>query len=45
MKDLGYLEDAVALIGNIFTHEYFGPIQPIPLEREQNDTLSPYLYS
>ena len=40
MKDLGYPLDAMALIGNIyaqsttiFTGEYFGKTQPIPLQR------------
>ena len=53
MKDLGYPQDAVALIGNIyvqftttFTGEHFGKIQPIPIQRRtiQIDTLSPYFF-
>ena len=53
MKDLGYLEDAVILIGNIysqsttiFTGEHFGKTKPIPIQRStiQGDTLSPYLF-
>jgi hypothetical protein len=52
-KDLGYPEDAVTLIGNIysnsntiFTGEYFGKTKPIPIQRGtiQGDTLSPYLF-
>ena len=53
MKDLGYPQDAVALIGNIYSQstttyigEYFGKTQPIPIQRGtiQGDTLSPYLF-
>ena len=40
MKDLGYLEDAVKLVGNIYSHsntiftcEHFGQIQKIPIQR------------
>ena len=49
MKDLGYPQDAVALIENIyskstttFTEEHFGKTQPIPIQRGtiQGDTLS-----
>ena len=52
MKDLGYPNDAIHLIGNIYSKstttfigEYFGKIQPIPIQRGtiQGDTLSPYL--
>ena len=53
MKDLGYPEDAVFLVGNIysnshtiFTGEHFGKSKPIPIQRGtiQGDTLSPYLF-
>ena len=53
MKDLGYLQDAVALVGNIysqsnttFSGEHFDRTQPIPIQRGtiQGDTLSPYLF-
>ena len=53
MKDLGYPEDAVTLVGNIysnsntiFTGEHFGTTKPIPIQRGtiQGDTLSPYLF-
>ena len=53
MKDLGYPEDAVMLVGNIysqsntiFTGEYFGQTQKISIHRGtiQGDTLSPYLF-
>ena len=53
MNDLGYLEDAVKLVGNIYSHsntifisEYFGQTQKIPIQRGtiQEDTLSPYLF-
>ena len=52
-KDLGYPEDAVSLIGNIysnsntiFTGEHFGKTKLIPIQRGtiQGDTLSPYLF-
>ena len=52
MADLGYPTDAVALVGNIYSHsttsyvgEYFGKTKPIPIQRGtiQGDTLSPYL--
>jgi hypothetical protein len=51
MTDLGYPQDVVNLIGNIYYNshttyigEYFGKIQPIPIKRGtiQGDTLSPY---
>ena len=53
MKDLGYPEDAVKLVGNIYSHsntiftgEHFGQTQKIPIQRGtiQRDTLSPYLF-
>ena len=53
IKDLGYLIDAVTLIGNIYAHsttiftgEHFGRTKPIPIQRGtiQGDTLSPYLF-
>jgi hypothetical protein len=53
MKDLGYSQDAVALIGDIYSQsittyngEYFGRTQSIPIQRGtiQGDTLSPYLF-
>ena len=53
MKDLGYPEDAVKLVGNIysqsntiFVREHFGQTQKIPIQRGtiQGDTLSPYLF-
>ena len=53
MKDLGYLEDAIKLVGNIYSHsntiftgEHFGQIQRIPIQRGtiQGDTLCPYLF-
>ena len=53
MKDLGYLEDAIKLVGNIYSHsntiftgEHFGQTQKIPIQRGtiQGDTLSPYLF-
>ena len=53
MKDLGYRKDAIILVGNIysqsntiFTSEYFGQTQKIPIQRGtiQGDTLSPYLF-
>ena len=52
IKDLGYLEHAVTLIGNIysqsntiFTGDHFGRTNPIPISRRtiQGYTLSPYL--
>ena len=53
MKDLRYPEDAVQIIGNIYSHsnttfsgEYFGKTKEIPIQRGtiQGDTLSPYLF-
>ena len=53
MKDLGYPQNTVALIGNIYSQstttyigKYFGKTQPIPIQRGtiQDDTLSPYLF-
>ena len=55
MKDLGYPEDAIKLVGNIYSHsntififtgERFGQTQKIPIQRGtiQGDTLSPYLF-
>ena len=53
MKDLGYREDAVKLVGNIysqsntiFTGEHFGQTQKIPIQRRtiQGDIPSPYLF-
>ena len=53
MKDLGYPEDAVKLVENIYSHsntiftsEHFGQTQKIPIQRGtiQGDTLSPYLF-
>ena len=52
MKDLGYPQDVVAIVGNIysqstttFTGEHFDKTQPIPIQRGtiQGDTLSLYL--
>lgn len=53
MKDLEYLQDAIAMVGNMYSQstttfvgEYFGKTQPIPIQRAtiQGDTLSPYLF-
>ena len=53
MKDLGYPEDGVILVGNIYSHyttiftgEHFGKTKPIPIQRGsiQGNTLSPYLF-
>ena len=53
MKDLGYPEDALKLVGNIYSHlntiftgEHFDQTQKIPIQRGtiQGDTLSPYLF-
>ena len=53
MKDLGYLQDVVALVGNIysqstttFTGEHLNKTQPIPIQRRtiQGDTLSLYFF-
>ena len=52
-KDLGYPEDAVTVIQNIysnsntiFTDKHFGKTKPIPIQRGtiQGDTLNPYLF-
>ena len=52
-KDLGYPEDVVTLIGNIYSNsntifigEHFGKTKPIPIQRGtiQGNTLSPYLF-
>ena len=54
MKDLEYLEDAVKLVGNIYSQsntifigEHFGQTQKIPIQRGtiQGDILSPYLFN
>ena len=53
MKDLGYPNDAINLIENIYSQsitifigEHFSITQPIPIQRGtiQGDTLSPYLF-
>ena len=53
IKDLGYSESAITLIGNIYSHsntiytgEHFGKTKPIPIQRAtiQGDTLSMYLF-
>ena len=53
MTDLGYLDDAIHLIGNIysqsttkFTGAHFGETKPIHIQHGtiQGDTLSPYLF-
>ena len=53
MADLGYPEDAITIIGNIYSESYtkiigshFDPTQPIPIQRGtiQGNTLSPYLF-
>ena len=53
MADLGYPEDAISIIGNIYSKSYtkiigshFDPTQPIPIQRStiQGDTLSSYLF-
>ena len=53
MKDLGYPQDAVALVGNIYSQstttfmvEHFGKTQPIHIQRRtiQGNTLSPYIF-
>ena len=53
MTDLGFPDDAVTLVGNIYsqstttyTGEHFGKTHPIPIQRGtiQGDTLSPYLF-
>ena len=53
IKDLGYQQDIVALVGNIYSQstttfigEYFDKIQSIPIQRGtiQGDTLRPYIF-
>ena len=53
MANLGYPEDAITIIGNIYSESYtkiigshFDPTQPIPIQRGtiQGDTLSSYLF-
>jgi hypothetical protein len=53
LADLGYPQDAVALVGNIyscsstiFSGKHFSQTQPIPILRGtiQGDTLNPYLF-
>ena len=53
MADLRYPEDAITIIGNIYSESYtkiigshFDPTQSIPIQRStiQGDTLSPYLF-
>ena len=53
MTDLGYPEDAIHLIGNIYSQSttkfigtHFGQTEPIHIQRGtiQGDTLSPYLF-
>jgi hypothetical protein len=53
MVDLGYPQDAINLIGNIYSNSstmffgsHFGKIKPIHIQRGtiQGDTLSPYLF-
>ena len=53
MKDLGYPEDVVTLVGNIYSYsntifigEHFSKTQKIPIQHGtiQGDTLSPYLF-
>ena len=53
MKDLGYPNDTINLIGNIYSQstttfigEHFGKTQFISIQREtiQGDTLSPYIF-
>ena len=53
MADLGYPEDAITIIGNIYSisdtkiiGSHFDPTQPISIQRGtiQGDTLSPYLF-
>ena len=53
MKDLGYPEDVVKLVANIYSQsntifigEHFGQTPKIPIQRGtiQGDTLSPYLF-
>jgi hypothetical protein len=53
MADLGYPQDAINLIGNIYSNSstmfsgsYFGKTKPIHIQRGtiQGDILSPYLF-
>jgi hypothetical protein len=53
MADLGYPQDAINLIGNIYSNAstmffgpYFGKTKPVHIQRGtiQGDTLSPYLF-
>jgi hypothetical protein len=53
MADLGYPQDAINLIGNIYSNSstiffgsYFGKTKPVHIQRRtiQGDTLSPYLF-
>jgi hypothetical protein len=53
MTDLGYPQDAINLIGNIYSNSstrffgmHFGQTKPVHIQREtiQGDTLSPYLF-
>jgi hypothetical protein len=53
MADLGYPQDAINLIGNIYSNSttmffgpYFGKTKPVHIQRGtiQGDTLSPYLF-
>jgi hypothetical protein len=53
MADLGYPQDAINLIGNIYSNSstkyfgtHFGQTKPVHIQRGtiQGDTLSPYLF-
>jgi hypothetical protein len=53
MADLGYPQDAINLIGNIYSNSstifsgsHFGKTKPVHIQRGtiQGDTLSPYLF-
>jgi hypothetical protein len=53
MADLGYPQDAINLIGNIYSNSstifsgsYFGKTKPVHIQRStiQEDTLSPYIF-
>jgi hypothetical protein len=53
MADLGYLQDAIYLIVNIYSNSstiffgsYFGRTKPVHIQRGtiQGDTLNPYLF-
>ena len=53
MQDLGYPQDVIVLVGNIYSQssitfigEHFGKTQPIPIQRGtiQDNTLNPYLF-